>query len=156
MTAQKLAAALIAFALLFTGCSGGGGAAADIDPDAAARKIIDAVEFRDTLVKAEDGAAESFYKLDDTITGYAIYISGSGATAEEVAVLKVDDPKNVESALAVLNKRVEDLIFRFQDYVPAEMTKLNDPVMFGSGNLAVLVLADDREAAKKAAEDAIK
>lgn len=121
----------------------------DIDPAVAAQTILDGVSFQDTLVKAEGGAAEMYYKLDDSVTDYAIYISGSGATAEEVAVLKVADAADRTKAEEIVNARVEDLKFRFEDYVPAEMVKLGDPVIVSKGDTVILVLADDSVVAKK-------
>lgn len=153
MTAKKLLAAALAGMMLLAGCSArGGAAAANVNPAAAAEAILSEVTFRDSLVKAEDGAAESFYRLDDTIADYAIHISGSGATAEEVAVLKVAEGASTDDAKAIIEKRVEDLKFKFEDYVPEEMVKLNDPVIVTGGDVVILVLADDTAAAKKAAE----
>lgn len=155
MTVKTLLGTALAAALLFTGCSSQGGSAEakNVEPAAAADAILNEVEFRDSLVKAEDGAAEGLgYRLDDTIADYAIYISGSGATAEEIAVLKVAEGAGTDDAKKILEKRVEDLKFRFEDYVPEEMVKLNDPVIVTGGNVAILVLADDSAAAKKAAE----
>lgn len=142
-------ALLAALLLLVTGCASRGGEAVDIDPAAAAQTILDNVAFKDTLVKAEDGAAEMYYKLDDTITDYTIYISGSGATAEEIAVLKTASADDAKKAESIVNARIEDLKFRFEDYVPAEMVKLGDPVIVRKGNAVILVIADDAAAAKK-------
>jgi hypothetical protein len=154
MIKLRLAACFLAATILLGGCANSS-SSEPIDPDTAAESILAAVTFRDSLVKAEDGAAESFYTIDDTITGYAIYISGSGATAEEVAVLTVDDTANLDAARAIIDKRVEDLIFRFEDYVPGEMVKLEEPVIVEGGNAIALVLADDTAAAKDAAEQAV-
>lgn len=150
---KKLMATILAIGILFTGCSGSGGSSKDIDPAEAAKTLVDGVEFRDTLVLAEGDIASSYYKLDDTIESHAIYVSGSGGTAEEVAVLKVKDSKDAEAARSILEKRVEDLKFNFEDYVPSEMQKLKSPVIVISGNTAIMVIADDATAAKKAVQD---
>lgn len=152
MMLKRLIPIILSLCIL-AGCSSREAAAVDIQPDEAAQTIMEQVEFRDTLVKAEGGAENSRYNLDDSIVAdYAIYVSGSGATAEEIAVLKLADGASMEDARAILDKRVEDLIFSFQDYVPAEMTKLENPVIVENGNVIVLVLADDADAAKTAAD----
>lgn len=152
---RKLIATLLLIALLLPlgGCSGG---KKDVDPAEAAQAIVDSVTFRDTLVAAEDGAAENYYKLDDSIDSYGIFISGSGATAEEVAVLKVKDSKDLNLALAILDKRLADLTLNFQDYVPEEMVKISNPVIVVGTDVAILVVADDYEEAKTAAESQIQ
>lgn len=150
----RLALLLMIAPLLFSGCGGGQGgeSVVQVNPDTAAQAILNEVTFRDTLVKAEDGAADSFYKLDDSVAGYAIYISGSGATAEEIAVLEVEEGYSLSDVQAILDKRVETLKRQFVDYVPEEMVKLEDPVIVAKGNVAILVLADDSAAAKKAVD----
>lgn len=138
-------------AVLLTGC--GGGTKTDIVPADAAKTIIDEVEFRDTLVEAQGDVAKEWYALDDKVSEFAIYISGSGASAEEIAVIKSGD---VKTARATIEKRVDDLKFRFKDYVPAEMTKLNDPVIQSKGDVVILVLANDSDNAQKVVDSILK
>lgn len=149
----RLIVALLAAALFLAGCSERGGSAeVEIDPAEAANKILEEVPFRDSLVAAEAGAAEDYYALDDTVAGYAIYISGSGATAEEVAVLTVSKSEDISAAEAILEKRLGDLVFRFEAYRPDEMQKLENPVLETAGNAVIMVLSDDNEAARNAIE----
>lgn len=137
----------------FIGCSSGHDTPAttvDIQPDAAAQTILEQVPFRDTLVKAEGGAEENLYRLDDSIADYAIYVSGSGATAEEVAVLKLAEGATADDAREIIENRIEKLTVSFQDYVPGELVKLQDPVIAEQGNAVILVLSDDNDAAQAA------
>lgn len=144
--------ATLSAVLLLAGCSSSPAAPVDVDPQQAANTILDSVEFRDTLVEADAGVAESQYRLDDSIESYSIWISGSGGTAEEIAVLKTSASASTEDARAILNKRIDELKFRFENYVPKEMVKLQDPVIVENGNIIILILADDATAAKKSAE----
>jgi hypothetical protein len=137
----------LAALLLLAGC--GGPETTDIVPAVAAAGILEAVAFRDTLVEAEGDVAKEWYELDENVSDFAIYISGSGATAEEIAVIKTSD---ISTAEAAVKKRVDDLIFRFKDYVPGEMTKLNDPVIVSKADIVILILADDLTAAQAAAD----
>lgn len=150
-TCKKILLALTALAVALTaaGCSSRGGAVADINPDAAAQTILEQVEFQAELTKADQGAAENYYKLDDTVVEYAIYINSGTVPAEEVAVIKVKDEASRESAEKIINKRLEDLRFQFEDYHPEELVKINDPVIVSKGDAVILVLADDTAAAKK-------
>lgn len=156
---MKKTSILLSMILLLTvtlvGC-GGGEAKETPAADTVAQAVLDNVAFRDSLVKAEGDVAENYYKLDDTIAEHAIYISGSGATAEEIAVLKVSDAKNIDGAKAVLDKRIEEQKRRFESYVPGEMVKLEDPVIVTQGDIAILVLSDDNAAAETAIKDALQ
>ncbi|MCL2055956.1 MAG: DUF4358 domain-containing protein [Oscillospiraceae bacterium] len=126
------------------------------DPGTVAAAILESVEFRDNLIKAEGEVAENFYRLDSSVDSYAIYISGSGATAEEIAVLKVAGTDKTADAKAILEMRVDELKRRFEDYVPGEMVKLDQPVIITEGVWAILVLADDQSAARSAVRDALE
>jgi hypothetical protein len=150
-----LTALLICASLTAAGC-GTRGEAKSYDPGEVAGAIMAEVTFRDSLVEAVGDSAASFYRLDDTVDSYAIYISGSGATAEEVAVLKVKEGEAASSAKAILEKRVADQVERYESYRPEEMTKLKDPVIITEGDVAVLVLADDRSQAEDAAKAALE
>lgn len=150
---KKILVLFCAAALLLTGCASSGGDAPALEPDAAAAAILDNVDFQDTLVKAEDGAAEAFYQIDEQVESYAIYISGSGATAEEIAVLKPNADSSADAMRTILERRVSDLQFQFEDYVPEEMVKLGHPVIVEKGGVVILVLADDPDAAETAIEE---
>lgn len=130
--------------------------AKNVDSAAAAAAILEEVTFQDTLVEAEGEYAEHLYGLDDTVAGYSIYVSGSGATAEEIAVIKMKDAKDLNMALTFFDKRIADLKFNFEDYVPGEMVKLENPVIVVEGDAAALVIADDYERAKQSAEGQLK
>lgn len=133
------------------GCSGN--AAKSVDPHEAADAIIKNVTFRDTLVEAQGDVAREWYAFDGKVTDYAVFISGSGATAEEVAVIRSSD---VKTARETVDKRVEDLKKRFEDYVPTEMAKLSEPVIITKGDAVILVIADDAAQARQAVEDLYK
>lgn len=138
-----------------TGCQGGG---SDGTPpaDTIAQSILEQLTFRTTMTKVEGALAENYYQLDSAITEYAIYLCGNGETAEEVAVFKVSDKKNLSLAQDAIDKRLEDQRFRYESYIPTEMVKLNDPVIVTKDDTIVLVLADDRTAAEKAVSAALE
>lgn len=149
---MRIASLALAVLLLLAGC----GSVPDtttIVPAEAVEKILAEVAFRDTLVEAEKNVAGEWYTLDESVTDFAIYISGSGATAEEIAVIKTGDIKTAEEAV---RERVADLEFRFKDYIPAEMQKIQNPVIVAEGDVVVLILSDDSDAAQKAAEALFK
>lgn len=141
---------LIGLCVGITGCAG---PVKSIDPLEAADAIVKNVTFRDTLVEAQGDVAEEWYAFDGKVKDYAVFVSGSGATAEEVAVIRSDDAK---TARETVDKRVADLKTRFENYMPAEMAKLSDPVIITKGDAVILVIADDSAQARKAVEDLYK
>lgn len=152
MIRQTLPILLLSALVFLAGCSGKTAEGTDIDPEAAAGSLVESVTFKDNLVVADAASAETFYKLDDKVDSYCVYVSGSGATAEEVAVIKMKDAADANEALVFFEARRADLIARFQDYAPAEMAKLQNPALAVKGPVAIMVLADDLDQAQSAAD----
>lgn len=148
---KKLIAIFCVMTFIFAGC--GGRADETVVPADAANSIMNGVSFRDTLIEAKGDVARNWYSLDDKVGEFTVYISGSGATAEEIAVIKTSD---VKTAKATVEKRVEDLKFNFENYVPAEMTKLADPVIVTRGDIVFLVICDDPSEAQTAIDNLFK
>lgn len=141
MTALLLALLL---ALSLAGCSG-----EKQDPQALADSILAEVNFEADLVQVAEGAVENWYFMGDEVTAYAIYINAGTVPLEEIAVLAGEDTAALN---AVLDRRLEDLAGQFVNYVPEEMVKIQNPTRATKGNVAVLVLSDDPEAAQKVEE----
>lgn len=152
---KKLITLSLALILMLSAC--GGAQAKDINVSDAAEEILENVQFRDEMLNIDSDLAENYYKIDaDAIEEYSIYISGSGGTTEEVAVFKLKNKDSLDTAKEMVQKRIENQKVRFENYVPEELDKLENPVIVNSDNILILVLADDAANAKKAAEDILK
>jgi hypothetical protein len=79
----------------------------------------------------------------------SVYVCGSGAYPDEIAVFEFTDDKTAETGLAAVNKRYEDLVSTFTDYTPEEMYKLESPVMAKYGNYVVFIDCTDNEIAQE-------
>lgn len=151
---KKLSVLFCVMLFIFAGCGGNNGKANEtVVPADAAKTILNNVTFVDDLVEANGDIAKDRYFFDDKVSDYSIYFGGSGATAEEIAVIKTSD---VKTAKATVERRVEDLKLNFENYVPAEMTKLSDPVIVTRGDIVFLVICDDAAEAQKAIDNLFK
>ena len=112
------------------GCSSGENEA---QPTASAGEVADRLKNGITFV--------------DQMSDRAVYI-GTGATAEEIAVLDATSDEAAQRIYEALQKRVERQREDFEDYVPAELQKLEDPVLEKNGVQVVLCISDDNEAAQ--------
>jgi len=149
---KKILTALLALIML-AGCSGGG-AALDIDTRRAAKTIADGIGVtNDQLMEAPKEVIDEWYTFDDKVTDFTVYVSATGGTANEIAVVKSTDASTAEASL---ERRVENLKTRFQDYVPAEMVKLESPVIVTKDGVAVMVLADDTAKAEKLINEVLR
>lgn len=110
-----------------------------------AQTLLDSGAFSEPLEEIDLEIACSLYALDQSkVTGAAVYGS-TGATAEELAIFALKDASAADNALTALGYRVEDRREELEDYLPAEMDKLKNPVTEKRGNSVLLVIAADYE-----------
>ena len=117
-----------------------------------AKDIADALaglSYDDNIAEVDLDTAKMFLNLDgvDIVESY-VYES-SGATAEEIVVLKCADAANASKAKDVFSQRIEEQTENFTDYVPEELPKLKDAVIAVNGEYAVLSVSKDASKAKE-------
>ena len=124
-----------------------------INIDDTAKSILDGVEFDDELEKLDREAVKYLYGIDDTIAA-AVY-TGSGATAEEIAVFDAGTDEEGEKMLKTVEKHVEEQIESYKNYVPSEVARLEKAVIVRSGRYVMLCVTDDDGAAKGIMDEAV-
>lgn len=147
---------VLALLLTLTACGG-----SDSQPQKSAAEIADAIystqTFQDTLNAIDADMLGHYYRIDAAdLTDSKVYVSGSFSTAEEIAVFQASSSDAVENIKKAIDTRLEDLKLAFENYVPGEMTKINDPVLITKGTTVVLVLADDTAAVSDQVNELLK
>ena len=147
---------VLALLLTLTACGG-----SDSQPQKSAAEIADAIystqTFQDTLTAIDSDMLGDYYRIDAAdLTDSKVYVSGSFSTAEEIAVFQASSSDAVENIKKAIDTRLEDLKLAFENYVPGEMTKINDPVLITKGTTVVLVLADDTAAVSDQVNELLK
>lgn len=147
---------VLALLLTLTACGG-----SDSQPQKSAAEIADAIystqTFQDTLNAIDSDMLGDYYRIDAAdLTDSKVYVSGSFSTAEEIAVFQASSSDAVENIKKAIDARLEDLKLAFENYVPGEMTKINDPVLITKGTTVVLVLADDTAAVSDQVNELLK
>ncbi len=147
---------VLALLLTLTACGG-----SDSQPQKSAAEIADAIyntqTFQDTLNAIDSDMLGDYYRIDAAdLTDSKVYVSGSFSTAEEIAVFQASSSDAVENIKKAIDTRLEDLKLAFENYVPGEMTKINDPVLITKGTTVVLVLADDTAAVSDQVNELLK
>ncbi len=120
--------------------------------DEMAETIFEQLEFEDEMTKVSDDLFFGLFNLDEEkVQALAAYES-TGATAEEIVVTVAAEgcEADVRAAFA---ERVESQKESFRDYVPKELEKLSDAVIFKKGKIAILVVCNDSSKANKILEE---
>lgn len=123
----------------------GGG---EINLDSFAQEMVDCVLFEDELSPVTESAAARMFNLSDGEVLNGVVYAGSGGKADEFAAFEVQSPEKAEEIADKMRARIESRKQDFENYIPEEMPKLNNPVVVVDGNLVVMCVSADGEAAK--------
>ncbi len=152
MVKRWIAAFLAAgMCISFAAC---GGKDASEQKQPATADVVEAVSanltFKDQMMVLDDVMVSNIYRLDeDKLEEKTVKVSATGATAEEVSVFKVKDSADVQMVKDAIAERIEDQKISYQNYVPAEMVKIEGAVTYTQGNYVILVMADDTSSVEK-------
>lgn len=141
-----LLAAITAFGL--TACGGNETKPVEIDAKKLAEDLHSKITYEDKLeIIAQEDVINLYDCKDVKIEECYVYVS-SKATAEEIAVFRCTDKTEAEKMKTILETRVKDQKEAYVDYVPKEIVKLDKAVIQVKDAYAVLVVAEDDQAAK--------
>ena len=129
---------------LMAGCKG----SADVDASGLSAELKSGISYEDDLTAIDLDTAGMFYSFGDADISEAYFYESSGATAEEIAVIKCATDADAGKVETILNRRVEEQIESFTDYVPAELEKLNAAVVTRSGKCVILSVSSDPDKAR--------
>lgn len=113
-----------------------------IDTEKLANKILSKIRFKDDLTKVSDSIVISSYKVDPQKICSAALMLGGGATAEEIAVIEAINENEAKKIESLAKDRVTRRKKDFENYIPAELKKLNNPVIVRDGNVVAICIAD--------------
>lgn len=142
-------AAAAGIAVMMASMAGCGGSGANVNAQELADALKTGIVYKDDLSPIDLDTAAMFYSFGDTDITEAVFYESSGATAEEIAVIKCGSEADAGKAEDVLRNRVSEQIESYKDYVPAELEKLNAAVVYRKGSCAVLSVSDEPDKARE-------
>lgn len=158
-----LIAALTVCAAGLTSCGGGDGSSSagentasqsaasnDKDVSAVADELSTGIKYVDSLSELGDNMVENILGIKaELYTKCKVYVGSGGMTAEEIACFEAKDEASAGEIRKALETRISNQKESFKDYQPAEMPKLNDPVLIVSGNKVFMCISDDNAKARE-------
>ena len=110
-------------------------------------EITSAIMAEITIPSAVEKNADSvgdYYDVDLTKTeSLSVYICGSGAYPDELAVFKMKSADDTAAAQAAVQKRLTSQIELYRDYTPKEFYKLEEAKVITKGNYVMLFVCED-------------
>jgi hypothetical protein len=140
----KMVVSILSVLLLITACGGGAETAKTPDPAAVTAAVMEAIEFPSPVSKSKEDIGV-YYTLLDTasVESMSVYVCGSGAYPDEIAVFKFTDEAAAEAGFKSAEERLEELTETYSDYTPEEMYKLDDPVLEQRGDYVIFIDCSD-------------
>ncbi|MDD6327361.1 MAG: DUF4358 domain-containing protein [Eubacteriales bacterium] len=102
--------------------------------------------FKDTMGAVDvTMALTRLYNLDESKITESAFFTNSNATAEEVAVIVVADDTYCSEVKASYEARIQDQTEACRDYLPDEIPKLEQAVIYENGNYVILCVSEDSD-----------
>ncbi|MCR4741042.1 MAG: DUF4358 domain-containing protein [Lachnospiraceae bacterium] len=121
---------------------------AGVSADAIGTELREKIAYKDELSEIDTETLKMYIYLDDISIDEAKIYESTGATAEEIVVLKCGSPDDAKKAEAAFEQRIEEQKEAYENYVPEEMVKLGKPVIITKNEYAILSVSDEPDKAK--------
>ena len=124
------------------------------------KSMLGATQFGEMryVSNTDDDAEEEFeylsdldYKLVDS--WFLSYAADGKGNADEVAVIRVKQEKDVDRAVSSLKAHLDKRVALYKTYDPSQSEKVGRGVVFSDGSFAVLIVSGDNQAVRKAFRD---
>lgn len=153
MRFKNFAAMLVLPIIMLTACSKGDTtemkepAPADITS-----AIMAEIEIPSAVEKTKEDVG-AYYDIDvEAADALSVFICGSGAYPDELAVFKMNSAEQAENTRAAAQKRLDNQIELYTDYTPDEMYKLDGAKVVVKGNYVMLFACSDDDRAYEIAD----
>lgn len=154
MKLRKFAALIVLPIMMLTACSKTESVKEVKEPAPAdiTSAIMAEIEIPSAVEKTKEDVG-AYYDIDvEAADALSVFICGSGAYPDELAVFKMNSPEQAESARAAAQKRLDGQIELYSDYTPDEMYKLDGAKVVVKGNYVMLFACSDDDRAYEIAD----
>lgn len=144
---KKRIIAIAVAALCLASCG-----AKEISVTEMAMTLRDNLTFSEELTEVGEKVTEKRIGLDEEDVIQCTAYKGTNAVADEVVVIKAKDAKKVNDKVSeYLDKQIES----YKSYRPSEVPKLENAVLYTTGDTVIFCVSEDHDAAGKLINDYI-
>ncbi len=124
----------------------------NIDMQKLTDELINAQIFEDDLSSIDRESIIKKYSFNSEKIKNISSSVGTGATAEEILIIELVDKKDVKDVKElkeIIEKKIEERKADFQDYLPKEVSKLENYNLECKGNYIILCISNNYDKAKE-------
>ena len=112
--------------------------------------------FEDTLEEIDKDAIIKNYGFDGNKIKNIVSYVGTGATAEEILVVELNNKSDLNEINNQITQRISERKEAFANYLPQEVYKLENPTLKVTNNYIILSVCKDSEKMNSFIEDYLK
>ena len=127
-----------------------------IDIENLASEILKSGAFEDELIKVDSEMIIRDYNFNPNEIENLVSYQGSGATSEEIVILKAKDKSNLNSIKDKINERIEERKDAFQSYLPQEVGKIDNNILKVEGNYVIFCVSNNSSIVNQVLNNNIK
>lgn len=120
----------------------------NFDVNAAADTLNENLTFGEPLEKSSAEALYSLFGIDSSLCTDAAFYAGSGATADEIAVISCVDSNAANTVLDAVNSHLKYLEDGYSSYGPDQVPKIQSAAVITLGNSIVMCICENPDAVK--------
>jgi len=134
--------------ILFLSCFGCS-SKKELSVDTLSDELINGDVFSETLEPIDLEILNYIYDISDDDYEEAVVYCSSGSTSDELAIFKAKDADALKRIQDAVQKRIDEQISAFQNYVPSAVPKLESAYNTTYGNYVILCVSTDSAAAEE-------
>lgn len=138
--------------VVLSGCSGK-------QTNPSATEIGEQIGHTTNLEEMKEGDHKKLQKLyhinTDEVESFVLYTAPTNIKADEIAVIKAKDVKNVDNMKEKISNRIEKKSKSFKDYLPEEHFLIEKHVLKTKDSCILLAISKDSEEIEKAFDKAL-
>lgn len=153
---KKLFIQITGLSMTFLMISGCGSSTINIDTSTAVQTMTEKITFTDKFVNVDSESINRIYGVDESLVKSCAGMSGSGSTAECIAMWEANDESSAQDIEKQLNDFLNSYKEGYAEYKPEEVPKLESAILQKNGVYVVLCISADNETAKTVVNDVLK
>ena len=145
MKALKSLLVLLLAGILLSGCGGKTKKGQPPELPQLAQELYEAAVFSTQVSSVDSAVALSVYGMEEADVEAGIFYFSSGASADELAVVKAADESAAKELVSLFEARVLFQLDGYADYMPEELPKLENALIRQAGDIVLLCVAKDAD-----------
>lgn len=127
-----------------------------INVEELAERIAKSSSFEDKLEKIDNELVINMYGFPSDSIEEIVSYQGSGASSEEILILKVKNINDVNNEKEIIETRLKEKKDAYASYMPKEVSKIDKRILIEKGNYIILCICNDYDTVNKIIDEYLR